>query len=144
VPGDRGRHLADGGARRRRLRAARGDARAPRRHRAGQLDNGTEFTSRALDAWAYRRGVRLDFIAPGKPVQNAFAESFNGWVRDECLNEHWFLSVAEARRVIEAWRVDYNTARPHSGLAGCTPLEFAMRYREQVVSLTPGFSQRVA
>lgn len=108
------------------------------------LDNGTEFTSRALDAWAYRRGVRLDFIAPGKPVQNAFAESFNGRLRDECLNAHWFLSVAEARRVIEAWRVDYNTVRPHSGLAGCTPLEFAVRYHDQVASLTPGFSQRVA
>jgi putative transposase len=108
------------------------------------LDNGTEFTSRALDAWAHQRGVCLQFIDPGKPVQNAFAESFNGRLRDECLNESWFLSVAEARRVIEAWRIDYNTCRPHSGLAGCTPYEFAKRYSEQIAFLNPGFSERAA
>lgn len=108
------------------------------------LDNGTEFTSRALDAWAHQRGIRLLFIDPGKPVQNAFAESFNGRLRDECLNEQWFLTVPEARRCIEAWRIDYNIARPHSGLAGCTPLEFANRYTEQVTSLNPGFSELAA
>lgn len=108
------------------------------------LDNGTEFTSRALDAWAHQRGVSLQFIDPGKPVQNAFAESFNGRLRDECLNESWFLSVAEARRIIEAWRMDYNTCRPHSGLGGCTPLEFASRYTNEVLSLNPGFSERAA
>ena len=80
------------------------------------MDNGPELTSRALDAWAYARGVRLRFIEPGKPTQNAFAESFNGRLRDECLNQHWFLSLADARRIIEAWRVDYNTVRPHSSL----------------------------
>lgn len=71
------------------------------------IDNGPEFTGRALDAWAYRRGVVLAFIQPGKPSQNAFAESFNGKFRDECLNQHWFIDIADARRRIEAWRLDY-------------------------------------
>jgi putative transposase len=93
--------------------------------RAIVLDNGPEFAGQTLDQWAHRRGVALHFIAPGKPVQNAFAESFNGRLRDECLNEHWFLSLADARETIEAWRVDYNVARPHSGLANRTPSEFA-------------------
>jgi len=88
-------------------------------------DNGPEFRSEALDQWADRRGVALLFIQPGKPVQNAYAESFNGRLRDECLNESWFVSLADARDTIEAWRVDYNSARPHSGLAGRTPNEFA-------------------
>jgi putative transposase len=70
------------------------------------IDNGTKFTGRVLDAWAYRRGVALHFIAPGKPVQNAYIESFNGRLRDECLNQHWFSCIAEARILIEAWRVD--------------------------------------
>jgi putative transposase len=89
------------------------------------LDNGPELTSRALDQWAYDRRVRLHFIAPGKPAQNAFVESFNGRLRDECLNEHWFLGLADARRIIEAWRRDYNGARPHSALGYRTPDEFA-------------------
>ena len=88
-------------------------------------DNGPEFTGRALDTWAYARGVQLRFIRPGKPIENAFVESFNGKFRDECLNEHWFASVAEAQMLIEAWRVDYNTVRPHSALAGQTPQQFA-------------------
>jgi len=92
-------------------------------------DNGPEFRSRALDAWAYRQHVALHFIQPGKPVQNAFIESFNGRLRDECLNQHWFLSLADARRTIEEWRIAYNTARPHSGLAGCTPLQAAERFQ---------------
>lgn len=89
------------------------------------MDNGPEFSGRALDTWAYARGVQLRFIRPGKPIENAFVESFNGKFRDECLNEHWFASVAEARMLIEAWRVDYNTVRPHSALAGQTPQQFA-------------------
>jgi putative transposase len=88
-------------------------------------DNGPEFTGRALDQWAYQHGVRLSFIQPGRPVQNAFVESFNGRFRDECLDQHWFLDLADARRTIEAWRVDYNTRRPHGSLHGATPEEFA-------------------
>ena len=78
------------------------------------MDNGPEFAGRALDSWAYAHGVELRFIRPGKPIENAYVESFNGKFRDECLNEHWFVSVAEAKAVIEAWRVDYNTVRPHA------------------------------
>jgi putative transposase len=89
------------------------------------IDNGTEFTGRVLDAWAYRRGVALHFIAPGKPVQNAYIESFNGRLRDECLNQHWFSCIAEARILIEAWRVDYNRIRPHTSLGYRTPEQFA-------------------
>jgi putative transposase len=88
-------------------------------------DNGPEFTSRALEAWAYRNGVKLDFIQPGKPMQNAFVESFNGHFRDECLNEHWFESLSEAREVIEEWRLDYNQVRPHSSIGDLTPEEYA-------------------
>jgi putative transposase len=89
------------------------------------VDNGPEFTSTALDAWAYRRGVVLHFIRPGKPVDNAFIESFNGKFRDECLNENWFLDLDDARRRIETWRHDYNTVRPHSALGNRTPAEYA-------------------
>jgi putative transposase len=88
-------------------------------------DNGPEFAGKALDAWAYRRGVKLHFIRPGKPVENAYVESFNGKFRDECLNEHWFTSLAHARDVIEAWRKDYNEVRPHSSLGNQTPAAFA-------------------
>ena len=89
------------------------------------VDNGPEFTSRALDAWAYAHGVELHFIRPGKPVDNAFIESFNGKFRDECLNGHWFLDLDEARTKIEAWRTDYNEVRPHSALGNRTPTEYA-------------------
>jgi putative transposase len=88
------------------------------------VDHGTEFQSRALEDWAYRRGVQLDFIRPGKPVENAFIESFNGRLRDECLNVHQFTSLAEAQQIIEAWRLDYNQRRPHSSLGHLTPNEF--------------------
>jgi putative transposase len=88
-------------------------------------DNGPECRGDALDQWADRRGVALPFIQPGKPIQNAFAESFNSRWRDECLNESWFVRVADARDTSEAWRVDDNVARPHSGLADRTPEEFA-------------------
>ena len=90
-------------------------------------DNGTEFTSRAILAWQEERGVEWHYIAPGKPTQNGFIESFNGKLRDECLNEHLFASLPEARRIIEEWRTDYNTLRPHSSLNGLTPTEFAAR-----------------
>jgi putative transposase len=89
------------------------------------MDNGPDFSGRALDTWAYARGVQLRFIRPGKPIENAFVESFNGKFRDECLNEHWFTTLADAQRLIEAWRVDYNTVRPHSALADQTPQQFA-------------------
>lgn len=88
-------------------------------------DNGPEFAGQTLDQWAHRRGVALLFIQPGKPVQNAYVESFNGRLRDECLNESWFVSLADARQTIEQWRVDYNETRPHSGLSGRTPSTFA-------------------
>lgn len=88
------------------------------------VDHGTEFQSRALEDWAYRRGVQLDFIRPGKPVENAFIESFNGRLRDECLNVHQFVSLAEAQAILEAWRTDYNHRRPHSSLGHLTPSEF--------------------
>ena len=89
------------------------------------VDNGPEFAGRTLDAWAYAHAVTLRFIRPGKPIENAYVESFNGKFRDECLNEHWFVNLVDAKATIEAWRVDYNTVRPHSALAGCTPQHFA-------------------
>jgi putative transposase len=89
------------------------------------VDHGPEFEGQVLDEWAYRRGVSLNFIRPGKPVENAYVESFNGRFRDECLNEHWFLTMAQAREVIEKWRIEYNTERPHSSLGDVTPEEFA-------------------
>ncbi len=87
------------------------------------MDNGPELTSRRLDQWADERGIRLHFIEPGKPVQNAVLESFNGRLRDECLNQHWFLSLADARRIVEDWRIDDNDVRPHSSLDYRTPKE---------------------
>ena len=98
------------------------------------VDHGTEFQSRALEDWAYRRGIQLDFIRPGKPVENAFIESFNGRLRDECLNVHQFASLGEARAIIEAWRMDYNHRRPHGSLGHLTPNEFvAQRQGQQIV-----------
>jgi putative transposase len=105
------------------------------------VDNGPEFAGRTLDAWAYARGVTLRFIRPGKPVENAYIESFNGKFRDECLNEHWFISLADAKAVIEAWRVDYNGVRPHSSLNGATPDQFA-RITEGARRLTPARPDR--
>lgn len=89
-------------------------------------DNGPEFISQVLDAWAYQRGVTLHFITPGKPTQNAFVESFNGRFRDECLDQHWFVGLHDARVTIDTWRVEYNTARPHGSLHDLTPEEFAI------------------
>lgn len=92
--------------------------------RAITVDNGSEFYSRAMDSWAYRRGVKLQFIRPGKPVDNTFIESFNGRLRDECLNVNLFLSIDDAKRKLETWRLDYNSERPHSSLDDRTPTEF--------------------
>jgi putative transposase len=89
------------------------------------VDNGTEFCSKAVDGWAYRKGVKLDFIRPGRPVENGFIESFNGRLRDECLNTHLFWSIEDACVKMETWRVDYNTRRPHSALANLPPAAFA-------------------
>ena len=88
------------------------------------MDNGTELTSLAMLRWAADRRVRLHHIAPGKPTQNAYIESFNGRFRDECLNENEFLTLEEAREIIEDWRLDYNARRPHAALGGLTPDEF--------------------
>ena len=90
-------------------------------------DNGTEFTSRAMFFWSRDNQVELNFIQPGKPVQNAFVESFNGKFRDSCLNQHWFRSLDEAREVIEQWRQDYNEVRPHSSLGYQPPSVFARK-----------------
>jgi putative transposase len=89
------------------------------------VDHGPEFEGQVLDAWAYAHAVQLSFIRPGKPNENAYIESFNGKFRDECLNEHRFVTMAQARRIIEAWRVEYNTERTHSSLGDLTPEEFA-------------------
>ena len=103
--------------------------------RAAQFrDQGPEFTSKALDQWAYRNGVQLKLIEAGKPAQNAYIESFNGRFRDECLNDHWFTSLAEARIRISAWRRDYNEHRPHSALNYQTPAEFAASCRIQKIN----------
>jgi putative transposase len=88
-------------------------------------DNGSEFTSRAFDAWAYARGVKIEYIQPGKPMQNPFVESFNGTVRDDCLNLHWFVTLRDAQMTIERWRRSYNEYRPHSSLGGLTPAAYA-------------------
>jgi len=93
------------------------------------LDNGPELTSRALDQWAYERRVRLHFIDPGKPQQNDFIESFNGKFRDECLDAHWFLSLADARRIVEDWRIDYNRNRLHSSVGSLTPEDYLAEYK---------------
>jgi len=95
----------------------------------GGSDNGTKLTSHAVLAWCQDTGVEWHYIAPGKPTQNGFVESFNGRLRDECLNEHLFPSLAAAKRIIEAWRIDYNNLRPHSSLGGKAPVEFINRPR---------------
>ena len=96
-----------------------------------RVDNGPEFISKILDQWAYLNGVELDFSRPGKPTDNAFIEAFNSRLREECLNENWFLSLEDAREKIEAWRKEYNTKRPHGALNNLSPEEFT-RERELV------------
>ena len=103
-----------------------------------RTDNGPEFISRAMLTWAHQRGVALRLIQPGKPTQNAFVESFNGRFRDECLNEHWFTSLAHARSVIEAWRREYNEERPKDVLNGMTPVQYGKHLDEKAATLTPG------
>ena len=96
------------------------------------VDNGPEFTSKVMDHWAFKNGVKLNFIEPGKPVQNAIVESFNGRVREECLNGNWFTSLEEARRILEEWRLDYNQTRPHSSLGHLPPWEFLEKYKKEM------------
>ena len=95
-----------------------------------RVDNGPEFIAKALDEWAYRNNVKLDFIRPGKPVENAYIESFQGKFRDECLNENYFLDLQEVKDIIESWRIEYNTFRPHSSLDYQTPEEFLRQYEQ--------------
>ena len=94
------------------------------------VDNGPEFISKALDLWAFENKVKLRFIQPGKPTQNAYIESFNGKFRDECLNEHVFVSLYKAQEIIESWRKDYNANRPHSSLGNMSPKEFSAAFRQ--------------
>lgn len=103
--------------------------------RALRTDQGPEFTSKALDQWAYERGVELRLIQAGKPTQNAFIESFNGRFRDECLNEHWFTDLAHARDTVAQWRCDYNQHRPHSALGYQTPAEYAAQWRTEPLAV---------
>jgi len=95
-----------------------------------RVDNGPEFVSQALDFWAYSQGVQLDFSRPGTPTDKAFIEAFNRRFRQECLNQHWFLNMVEAKVTIEAWRQEYNRCRPHGALGDLTPLEFLQRAHE--------------
>ena len=104
-----------------------------------RTDNGLEFCGRAMLTWAHERRVVLRLIAPGKPMQNAYVESFNGRFRDECLNEHWFASVAHAESVIEAWRREYNEERPKKGLGGLTPADYGRRLIGETSTVTAGF-----
>lgn len=90
-------------------------------------DNGSEFTSNAMNAWAYDHKVGHVFTDPGKPTQNGYIESFNGKLRDECLNQHWFKNLSEAKEIIELWRLEYNNLRPHTSLGNLTPEEYALK-----------------
>jgi putative transposase len=97
-----------------------------------KVDNGPEFIGKALDAWAYQRQIHLQFSRPGKPVDNRFIESFNGRFREECLNDNWFMNLRDAQDIVETWRQDYNTARPHSSLNDLTPQEFYEKEQEKL------------
>ena len=101
------------------------------------VDNGSEFASRVMDAWAYRHGILLDFIRPGKPVENGFIESFNGRLRDECLNVEVFFTLDDVREKLAQWREDYNCRRPHSSLRDKTPVAFAADYSTMTVRVPP-------
>jgi len=103
-----------------------------------RTDNGPEFCGRAMLTWAHERGLTLRLIEPGKPTQNAYVESFNGRFRDECLNEHWFTSLAHAQAVIETWRREYNEERPKKGLGGLTPAVYAERLMKEASTVTAG------
>ena len=104
-------------------------------HRFGKpntirVDNGPEFVSKELDLWAYANGVVLDFSRPGKPTDNAFIEAFNSRVRAECLSQHWFLSLEDAKEKVESWRTDYNLVRPHGSIGNLTPAQYARLNQE--------------
>jgi putative transposase len=101
------------------------------------VDNGSEFASRVMDAWAYRHGIQLDFIRPGKPVENSFIESFNGRLRDECVNVHVFFTLDDVREKLAQWREDYNCLRPHSSLQAKTPVAVAADYSMTTVRVPP-------
>ncbi|WP_345427037.1 IS3 family transposase [Halioxenophilus aromaticivorans] len=108
-----------------------------------KTDNGSEFAGKVMDRWAYERNIEIDFSRPGKPTDNATVESFNGRLRQECLNENWFLSLADAREKIEAWRTFYNQVRPHSALEWSTPSDYARKHavsRKKQKQLEPDFS----
>ena len=94
------------------------------------VDNGTEFTSNHFDQWAKDRKILIDYITPGRPSENGFIESFNGRLRDECLNENWFSSMEEVRNIVKDWRNDYNRSRPHSSLGNLSPTEYAKKLLE--------------
>lgn len=94
-----------------------------------RVDNGTEFCSKAMDEWAYRKGIKLEFIRPGKPMEKGYIESFNGKLREECLNQNWFESIEEARSKIKQWREEYNEYRPHSALGQETPSAFQQQWQ---------------
>jgi putative transposase len=120
-------------------RVARVLERLAERHGAPEaitIDNGTEFDSKVMDEWAFKRKVRLAFIRPGKPNENAYCESFNGKFRDECLNENLFVTLDHARKLIEDWRIDYNDVRPHSSLEDLTPTEFARQHHDKMNGTT--------
>jgi len=102
-----------------------------------RTDNAKEFTGKAMLGWAYRHGVKLRLIEPGKPNQNAYIESFNGRLRDECLNEHWFMNLRHARTIIEAWRREYNEERPKKGLGGLTPAQYAKQLARKSDTVLP-------
>ena len=103
-----------------------------------RTDNGKEFCGRAMLTWAHKQGVTLRLIEPGKPNQNAYIESFNGRLRDECLNEHWFVGLANARAIIETWRREYNEERPKKVLGGLTPTAYAKQLERKAATVTPG------
>ena len=103
-----------------------------------RTDNGKEFCGRAMLSWAHGHGVKLRLIEPGKPNQNAYVESFNGRLRDECLNENWFINLQHAKSVIETWRREYNEERPKKSLGGMTPLMYAKQLKERQAILNPG------
>ncbi len=106
-----------------------------------RTDNGKEFCGRAMLTWAHQHGVTLRLIESGKPNQNAYIESFNGRLRDECLNEHWFLNLAHAQALIEVWRCEYNEERPKKALGGLTPAAYAKQLAEKSATVAPDSKQ---
>ncbi len=107
------------------------------------VDNGTEFASKAMDVWSYQYRVQLDFIRPGRPVENGYIESFNGRLRDECLNVHVFFTLADVHEKLEQWRQDYNQVRPHSALGDYAPQQFEQHWRSSALARTAGPAQEL-